>query len=159
MDIKSGLRMVVAATREKETAELIPHVDDWQPVPGRWTAKDNVAHLSVWRDHAAEALDEARTGREATSDWDSVDERNAKIFAATHGWPASKVLDDARRSWEHLEAAVESCTPEDLVKPRPGNPNQEAWQVVPGDCHFHLGEHLGYWNSERGHAAEAEAAA
>jgi hypothetical protein len=151
--------MVVAATREKEAADLIPHVDDSEPAPGRWTAKDNLAHLSAWRIHAAEVLDAARTGRERPSDGDSLDERNAKIYAATQSWPASRVIDDARRSWDLLEAAIEACSADDLLKPRPGNPDQKAWEVVPGNAHFHLGEHLGYWSSERGDEAAAEAAA
>ena len=159
MDIKTGLRMVVAATREKEAAELIPHVDDSEPEPGRWTARDNLAHLSAWRIHAAKVLDAARTGGASPIDNDTLDERNAKIHAATHGWPAVQVLDDARRSWDLLEAAIEACSADDLVKPRPGNPDQKAWEVVPGNAHFHLGEHLGYWSSERGDEAGAEAAA
>ncbi len=159
MDIKAGLRMVVAATREKEAAELMPHVDDSEPALGRWTAKDNLAHMSAWRIHAAEVLEAARTGRDSPDDGDSLDERNAKIYKATQGWPAATVLDDARRSWHLLEAAIEACSPEDLVKPRPGNADQQAWAVVPGNAHFHLAEHLGYWSSERGDEAAAESAA
>jgi len=50
------------AGRDKEASDLIPHVDDSPPSqPGRWTAKDNLAHLSAWRLTAAAELEAVRT--------------------------------------------------------------------------------------------------
>ena len=62
--IKDDLRRLIKAARDRESQELTPHVDDSPPAEaGRWTAKDNLAHLSAWRLTAASELDAARTGR------------------------------------------------------------------------------------------------
>jgi len=159
MELKEALLFLVDATHAKETTDLLPHCDDSQPEPGRWTAKDNLAHLAAWRVHAAEVLDAARTDQDLDDDGKTLDETNAGIHEATKDLALARVLADSDRSWARLRKAIEACSTDDLEKPRPGNPSQQAWEVIPGDTHFHLAEHLGYWNSERGHEAVAEAAA
>lgn len=159
MELKDSLLMLVAATREKEAADLVPHVDDSPPDAGRWTAKDNLAHMSAWRDHAAGVLEAVCSGGPAPHFVDDLVVENAKIYTATHDLPARTVLEEARRSWERLKSAIEACSADDLTGPRPGRPDQQAWEVIPGDTHFHLAEHLGYWSSERGHEEAAEKAA
>jgi tetratricopeptide (TPR) repeat protein len=146
---------------EKEASDLVPHVDDSAPSkPGRWTAKDNLAHLSAWRLTAAAELVAVRTGSPApASVSEDIDESNAKVYEMTRDHPAASVLDEARRSWATLAAAVEACTEEQLLKPRIRRPEQAAWQVIPGNTFFHIAEHLGYWHTERGEDAAAEAAA
>jgi tetratricopeptide (TPR) repeat protein len=159
--LKDTLRHLMQSGREKEESDLIPHVDDSPPSqPGRWTAKDNLAHLSAWRLTAASELEAVRTGNAApTSVKEDIDESNAKVYEATRHQPAASVLDEARHSWATLAAAVEACTEEDLLKPRIRRPEQAAWQVVPGNTYFHIAEHLGYWHDERGEPAQSEAAA
>jgi tetratricopeptide (TPR) repeat protein len=159
--IKDTLRLLMKAGRDKEASDLVPHVDDSAPSqPGRWTAKDNLAHLSAWRLTAASELEAVRTGNAApTSVKEDIDENNAKVYEATRHQRAVSVLDEARRSWATLAAAVDACTEEELLKPRIRRPEQAAWQVIPGNTFFHIAEHLGYWHTERGEAAAAEAAA
>jgi tetratricopeptide (TPR) repeat protein len=159
--IKDTLRLLMKAGREKEASDLIPHVDDSAPLqPGHWTAKDNLAHLSAWRLTAAAEFDAVRTGRQAASSVsEDIEQSNAKVYEATRHQPAAQVLDEARRSWATLTAAVEACSEEDLVKPRIRRPEQPAWLVVPGNTYFHIAEHLGYWHTERGEDAAAEEAA
>jgi tetratricopeptide (TPR) repeat protein len=159
--IKDKLRDLMEAGREKEASDLIPHVDDSPPPePGRWTAKDNLAHLSAWRLTAAAELEAIRTGSPAPgSVSEDIDESNAKVYEMTRHRPAAAVLDESRRSWAALAAAVEASTEEDLLKPRIRRPEQPAWQVIPGNTFFHIAEHLGYWNDERGEPAQSEAAA
>jgi tetratricopeptide (TPR) repeat protein len=159
--IKDTLRLLVRAGREKEESDLVPYVDD-SPLsqPGRWTAKDNLAHLSAWRLRAAAELDAVRTGIPAPlSVSEDIDESNAKVYGATRHQPAASVLEEARRSWSTLEAALEACSEEDLLKPRIRRPERPAWQVIPGNTYFHIAEHLAYWHDERGEPDQSEAAA
>ena len=146
------------AGREKEASDLLPHVDDSPPSqPGRWTAKDVLAHLLAWRVAAAAELEAVRTGGAFVSE--DIDEFNAKVYETARPQPAASTLDQGRRSWESLGAAVEACSEEELLQPRKRRPEQPAWQVVPGNTYFHIAEHLGYWHTERGDDAAAEGAA
>jgi len=149
------------AGREKEASDLLPHVDDSPPSqPGRWTAKDNLAHLSAWRHTAAAELEAVRTENPApASVSEDIDVNNAKVYEATRNQRAAAILDEASRSWATLAAAVEACSEGDLLKPRIRRPEQAAWQVIPGNTFFHIAEHLAYWHSERGEDSAAEAAA
>jgi tetratricopeptide (TPR) repeat protein len=159
--IKDTLRLLMTAASEKEASDLAPHVDDSPPAqPGLWTAKDNLAHLSAWRLTAAAELAAVRTGSPApASVSEDIDESNARVYEMTRDHPAASVLDEARRSWATLAAALEACTEEQLLKPRIRRSEQAAWQVIPGNTYFHIAEHLGYWHTERGEDAAAEAAA
>ena len=158
MDIKESLRLIVKETRAKETSDLLPFVDDSpSSIPGRWTAKDNLAHMSAWRVHAAESLQAARLHKDAR-DMGELDVANAAIYAETKDLSADAVRDRSRRSWDALAAEIEACTVDDLHGSRPGQPERQAWEIVPGNTHGHLAEHLGYWHSERGDEASAEAA-
>ena len=158
MDIKESLRLIVKETRAKETSDLLPFVDDEPPSEaGRWTAKDNLAHMSAWRVHAAESLQAARVHREAR-EMGELDVANAAIYAETKDLSVDAVRERSRRSWDALASEIEACTVQDLLGARPGQPDRKAWEVVPGNTHGHLAEHLGYWHSERGDEASAEAA-
>jgi tetratricopeptide (TPR) repeat protein len=159
--VKDTLRLLMQAGREKEASDLIPHVDDAPPSqPGRWTAKDNLAHLSAWRLTATAELEAVRTGRPApASVSEDIDGSNAKVYELTRHQSAALVLDEARQSWAALMAAVEACSEEDLLKPRIRRSEQAAWQVIPGNTFFHIAEHLAYWHDERGEPAQSEAAA
>jgi tetratricopeptide (TPR) repeat protein len=158
--IQDQLQLLIQAAREKEASDLLPHVDDAPPSqPGRWTAKDNLAHLIAWRVHAAAELEAVRTEGPVTFESGDINEFNAKAYEAARHQPAASVLEQANRSWESLVAAVEACSEEDLVKPRKRRPEQPAWQVIPGNTYFHIAEHLGYWHTDRGEDAAAEQAA
>jgi len=87
-----------------------------------------------------------------------LDVANAAIYAETRDLSAADVLERSRRSWEALAAEIDACTVEDLLSARPDQPDRKAWEIVPGNTHGHLAEHLGYWHSERGDEASAEAA-
>lgn len=161
MALKDKLRHLMQAGREKEASDLVPHVDDSAPAqPGRWTAKDNLAHLSAWRLVAADELDAVRTGSQAPPFvTEGIDEGNARVYEATRHQPAASVLEEARGSWATLEAALEACSEEDLLKPRVRRPEAPLWQVIPGNTYFHIAEHLAYWHDERGEPDQSEAAA
>jgi tetratricopeptide (TPR) repeat protein len=160
MELKDKLRVLVKSSREKEASDLLPHVDDSPPAkPGRWTARDNLAHLTAWRQFAATELEAVRTGMGGPDTSEDTDEINARVYAATRDHPAAAVLAEGSRSWDALEQALERCSEEDLLKARLRRPEQPLWQVIPGNTYFHVGEHLGYFHTEQGDDAAAEEAA
>jgi tetratricopeptide (TPR) repeat protein len=155
--IKDTLRSLIKAGREKEASDLVPFVDDAQPPElGRWTAKDNLAHLTAWRLSAAAELAAARTGDASAVPTAEVSDFNARTYEAERDKPAASVLDAGLRSWNSLLAAFEACSEDELAKPRIRRPEQPAWMVIPGNTYFHVAEHLGYWYAERGDEAAAE---
>lgn len=158
--IKEGLRLVVARTREREASDLVPLCNDRPPAePGRWTVKDTLAHLSAWRMHAASVIEAARKGSEGPEPIDDVNQENASIYAASRELGAAAAVEAARRSWDSLAAAIDSA-PEDVLRaPRARQPQTLVWEVVPGNTHAHLAEHLGYLAEESGQPNGAEAAA
>jgi hypothetical protein len=158
--IKDDIRRLIVAGREQEMRALVPHVDDSTPSqPGRWTAKDNLAHLTAWRTIAASELDAVRTGEAAPAVTEETEELNARVYQAERNKPARAVIEEADRSWASLLASVEACSEQDLLKPRLRRPEQPVWQVVPGNTYFHIAQHLDYWHTDRGEEGAAEDAA
>jgi tetratricopeptide (TPR) repeat protein len=157
--IKQRLLVTIAASRQREH-ELIAMVDDSPPPePGLWTVKDHLAHLSAWRLHAAQVLNAARSGRpDEAPDAEELDAKNARIYEENKDKTAEQVKSEVGSSYDTLETAIAACSDEDLGKPRPGQEGSQLWQVVPGDGHSHLGEHLMFWHLEQGDEEAAEVA-
>jgi tetratricopeptide (TPR) repeat protein len=155
-DLKKRLleTLVAAQDRERELEKL---VDDVRTDPERWTAKDHVAHLAHWRRHAAEVLGAARAGNPPPSSGDT-DEMNATVHAANVARPAVEIAEQARASYAVLARAIEDCTEEELLLPRPGREQDKLWEVIPGNCHMHVGEHLVFWYEAQGDDRAAEQA-
>jgi hypothetical protein len=140
--LRETLKELIAAGREREARDLFPHVDEPATGPGHWSAKDNVSHLSAWRLRAAAELDAVRTGSPAPDVLDETDEYNAVIYKETCDLPAGVVLETAESSWESLSRSLEACDEADLRKPRLRRPEQEVWQIVPGNTYFHVAQHI-----------------
>ncbi|MGA8521799.1 MAG: hypothetical protein WB807_01935 [Candidatus Dormiibacterota bacterium] len=158
--LQDRLVQSLEAARLKE-AVLLALCDDASPSKsGSWTAKDNIAHLNTWREHAVRALDAARLGTpfEGPSTDVDLDARNAEIHAAHRGDSAAAVRAAAGESYTALIDAVLACSEEDLLRERAGNAGP-VWHVVPGNGHGHVAQHLSYWAVERGDPAEAQEAA
>jgi tetratricopeptide (TPR) repeat protein len=157
--VREKLRNLIRDGRQKERIDLLPHVNDSVPdQPGRWTAKDQLAHLSVWRQVAAAELEAVRTEGAAPVVSDDDDKENARIYEETHGQPAASIIEAAERSWDQLSSVLDACSEEVLSKPRPRGPERPLWRVVP-DMAQHLAQHLAYWETEAGNDAGAEQAA
>jgi hypothetical protein len=158
--LKDRLIQSLHAARERE-AVLLAFVDDSPPAEaGRWTARDNVAHLNAWREHGARALDAARLGTpfEGPANDTDLDARNAEIYEAHRGDSAATVLRAEGEAYAALIAAITACSEEDLLRERPGN-SGPVWHVVPGNGHGHVAQHLSYWAVERGDPVGVEEAA
>jgi tetratricopeptide (TPR) repeat protein len=148
------------AARVKEAA-LLALCDDSPPVEeGGWTVRDNVAHLSTWREHAVRTLDAIRLGKpmEGPANESDLDVRNAEIYETHKGDSAAQVREAHAQSYAALIEAVRACSEEDLVRERPDN-GGEAWLVVPGNGHAHVAQHLSYLAADNGDPAGAESAA
>jgi hypothetical protein len=158
--MKEELLRLIDAGRAKEVETLVPLVDDAEPaVAGRWTAKDNLAHLTVWREVAIREIDSATQGIPAPDLAGTDDEQNALFYAEMRDVPAREIVERASRSWRDLAGRVAECTEEELEGPRPGHPEQQLWQAVPGNGFGHLADHLGYWYTDTGDESGAEEAA
>ena len=156
--IRERLLAAVEASREREH-ELIALADDSPPPePGLWTAKDHLAHLNEWRLYAARTLDAGRTGTQAPDLGDETDAINARFYENNKDKTSDLVKSEAHSSYDQLEAALAACTDDVLNRPRPHVPDAPLWQVVPGNCHGHLAEHLVFWHLEQGDEEGAEAA-
>jgi Protein of unknown function (DUF1706) len=148
------------AARVKE-AVLLALCDSAPPSPaGSWTAKDNIAHLNTWREHAVHVLDAARQGTpfEGPGFDTDVDARNAEIYETHRGDSATDVRASAGESYTALINAVLACAEADLLRERPGN-GGSVWGVVPGNGHSHVAQHLSYWAADHGDPKGAEDAA
>jgi len=153
-DLKTRLLQTLAASAERER-ELHGLADDAPPAgQNAWGARDHIAHLAHWRRHAAAVLTAVRTG-DPPPDSGDVDAVNAQVYAANQGRSAEDVKDDARASYAELARAIDDCSEEDLMKPRPGR-DFLTWEVVPPNGHLHLGEHLGFWHQAHGDEAAAD---
>jgi tetratricopeptide (TPR) repeat protein len=158
--LKIRLLQTLVAARLRESA-LLALCDDAPPSDaGRWTAKDNIAHLSTWREHATRALDAVRLGKpvEGPANESDLDGTNAEIYEAHRNDSAATVRATAGESYAALIAALNACTDEDLLQERADNAGP-VWHVVPGNGHDHVAQHLSYWANEHGDPAGAEDAA
>ena len=146
--VKPQLRRTVEAAQDEE--RVLAELCDDTPagVDGRWTAKDHVAHLSAWREHAARVLDAALRGEDQLEDFD-IDTQNARIHATYRDQSARDVLAAAQASYEQLLAAIEATTETVLHRDRKGRAGP-VWRVVPGNGHAHVGQHLSQWQLEHG---------
>jgi hypothetical protein len=157
--MKAKLLDLIDAGREKEAEALVPFVDDSAPEsPGRWTAKDQLAHLTSWRQVAIDELDAARTGGPVPDVSTDSDAENVKFYARTHDQPAAVIIESAAGSWDAMAAAVSACSEEKLEGPRPRRPYQKLWMVVPLNVYYHLAEHLAYWSWDQDDDGAAERA-
>jgi hypothetical protein len=92
---------------------------------GAWTFKDVVAHLNGWRALTLARLDAARQGRlPAAPPWpaqlheeDDTEEINAWIYEANRDRSLQQVLDEYRRSFQHMRDVVAALSERALSEP------------------------------------------
>jgi hypothetical protein len=142
--------------REQEAQLEAAAVDVPADPNGRWSAKDQLAHLAWWRNRAATVVDAARTGGEQPAPVED-DARNALTYLENKDRSAADVKADARASWDGLARAVEACSEEDLVKPHPVQSDMPLWDSVSGS-YAHLGNHLTFWYMDSNNEEAAESA-
>jgi tetratricopeptide (TPR) repeat protein len=156
-DVKTSLFQTLTASQDREH-EFVKLCDDVRSEdPAKWTPKDHLVHLAHWRHYAAQVLTAVRTGGPPPVG-DDVEAVNAGVQAANIDRRAAEVKEAASASYMELMSAIEHCSDEDLLAPRPGREQDKVWEVVPGNGHLHLGEHLGFWYEAQGDDRGAEQA-
>lgn len=114
----AGLRLARAAEREIFAA-LDPSGRDAPGPDGAWSAKDELAHLSAWRQREVDKLAATREGRtEPSSAEIEIDAFNATLHAERANWTWDRVTADAEATAEALIDAVASADDATLADPR-----------------------------------------
>jgi hypothetical protein len=157
--LRDRLLQTLDAAQEREAVLLALCDDTPAAEEGRWTAKDNVAHLNTWREHAVLTLDAVRLGQtvEGPVDESQVDDRNAEIYEAHRRDSSDEVRAAHAATYAALKEAVAACTDDELRSERPNGGH--VWRVVPGNGHAHVAQHVSSWLAEHDDAAGAEATA
>jgi hypothetical protein len=158
--LRDRLVQTLQAAQEREDALLMLCDDSPADESGRCTAKDKVAHLNTWREHAVRTLAAVRLGQPVDGPLDDTqtNSRNAEIYEVHRHDSADEVRAASASSYAALIDAVSGCTDEELLRERPGD-GGAAWRVVPGNGHAHVAQHLSSWLVEHGDAAGAETTA
>jgi hypothetical protein len=92
--MKQKLRDLIKAGREKEESDLLPHVNDAPSGrPERWTAKDQLAHLTAWRQVAVAEMDAVRTEAPGPDVAEDENVENAKRRSPGADQPPSSRLE------------------------------------------------------------------
>jgi hypothetical protein len=129
-------------------------------VAGYWSIKDIVAHLTGWEEHKNIPRIQAalRNEPEPAPPWpahlQSDDEINAWIYEANQGRSVSDVLDDTRRVFRQVLAAVEDF-PEDARFETIESGGREYYLVWLGDRRVQPGELFDHFRDD--HEAEIRA--
>ncbi len=114
-------------------------------LPGGWSVKDALAHLSVWHRRALDIIDPAQPPRvpaipPSGIEADQVEMFNARFYAEHKDDPLPDALANFRESYQQLLASTRQLSDADLLKPLAGD--TRLWQVIAGNTYDHYPEHL-----------------
>ena len=139
-ELRSGLIETLRTCRviEREVFCALDPADRDVPGPdGGWSAKDNLAHLSAWRQRQATKMAAIRAGGpEPGLPGTTIDETNAIFHAERAGWTWDRVEADADATAEALIAEVAVATDDALT-------DQTVLGPIMGDGPEHDLGHLG----------------
>jgi hypothetical protein len=154
--LRDRLLQTLDAAQEREAVLLALCEDTPAAEEGRWTAKDNVAHLNTWREHATRTLHAVRSGQPVEGPFDDsqIDGRNAEIYEAHRRDSADEVRAASAATYVALKASVAACTDDELRSERPNG--GAVWRVIPGNGHAHVAQHVSSWLAEHDDPAGAE---
>jgi hypothetical protein len=133
-------------------AGAIEHLPDerlLKPAMDKWTGKDLIAHMSSWHDHSVLVIESLRAGREPYDQADPANTTDA-VNERTHREHLDDPPDLTRRafneSFSRLQAALESCTDEDLfaVDRWPWLGGEALVENILWDTSRHYDEHREY---------------
>ena len=118
-DLRTGLVQNLRACRAAERdvfAALDPADRDAAPVDGGWSAKDELAHLSAWRQRQADVMVARREGRAKPAlPAVDLDETNSLFHAERADWSWAKVDADADATADTLIAEIVAADDETLA--------------------------------------------
>ncbi|BCY17795.1 MAG: maleylpyruvate isomerase family protein [Chloroflexi bacterium] len=127
---------------ERALGGLSPEQLENSFVPGEWTVKETLVHLSGWErtlieDHARWKRGEPLTELQGQS---GVDAFNAELLKAAGKMSLGQVLDEFHSSFRALTDWMEDLEPEDLSLPFMYGMSLE--EFIAEDTYKHYGEHL-----------------
>jgi hypothetical protein len=117
--IRQGLIDTMRACRDAERAifaALDPATRDAPGPDGGWSAKDNLAHLSAWRERQATKMAANRQGlAEPTHPAEAIDDMNAIYHDERADWAWDRVDADADQTAEALIAEIAAATDDAII--------------------------------------------
>jgi hypothetical protein len=93
-------------------------------VAGHWSVRDVIAHITSWRRRTVQRLQAVAKGEPSSppppwpSDLNTDDKINAWFYEQERGKSLREVLDDSRRTFQQLRAAVEAIPEAVLDDPK-----------------------------------------
>jgi hypothetical protein len=114
-------------------------------LPGGWSVKDTLAHLSVWHRRALDIIDPLEPPRvpgipAGGIEDTQINEFNTQFYAQHKDQPLAEALAAFRESYRQLLASTQRLTKPDLMKLLAGE--TYIWQVIAANTYWHYPEHL-----------------
>ncbi|GER88598.1 hypothetical protein KDW_27600 [Dictyobacter vulcani] len=113
-------------------------------VNGKWSIKDNIAHLSAWQNRVITALQAIHNQVEAGDPTPgmSEDEINELYYQTSKDRPLSEVRNEFAAVSLELQSAVERLSDQQLNSPLPWGKSQNSiWPWIAGNTYEHYQEH------------------
>jgi hypothetical protein len=112
-------------------------------VNGKWSIKDNIAHLTVWQQNIIEALQAIRqnTSVSLPSPETTEDELNEQYYQQHKDQPLDSVLAEFHETSKRFIEEVQATDEEDLRKRISWLNRRPVWGFIPGNQYEHFQEH------------------
>ena len=122
----------------------------------KWSAKDNLAHMTEWVERFCQDLDTARRG-EAVIDVEHVDQANLEIFEQHRRLSWQAISEKVDRAYAAVLAHVQAMSEEQLQATQffAWENRRPMWQVFAGSYCIHPLMHMTQVLIQHGHIAEA----
>jgi len=114
-------------------------------LPGGWSVKDTLAHLSIWHRRALDIIEPVEPPRVpdipagGIAD-EQVNAFNERFYAQHKDLPLAEALAAFRESYRQLLEGARRLPEADLMKPLAGDTH--IWQVIAANTCWHCPEHL-----------------
>ncbi len=114
-------------------------------LPGGWSVKDTLAHLTVWHRRALDLIDPVEPPRvpgipASGIEAGQIDEFNARFYTEHKDQPLPDALAAFRESYRQLLDCVQRMADADLMKSLAGETT--CGEIIAGNTYDHYPEHL-----------------
>jgi hypothetical protein len=125
--------------------------------PALWSAKDHVAHITMWQQRTVRRLDAGEQGEPPITDHEEELRLNEQTFQEQHDRSWQDVLADSEQTFAQLVGHIEKLTDDELL-----DPNRFHWQLgrslasrLASGSFYHLLAHLAQYCADRKDIARA----
>ncbi|GLV58889.1 hypothetical protein KDH_57170 [Dictyobacter sp. S3.2.2.5] len=132
---------------EQFTALLAPLSEQQLCTPGvngKWSIKDNIAHLSTWQKYLVGVLTAIYNKEQTfptTTPGMSEDEENELYYQKNKDRSAADILNEFTTTYQQTRAAVEQLSEEQLNMPLEQWKGNPVWPNIAGNTFEHFEEH------------------